>query len=399
MQSVGCRSVMSVGALLLLVLGSCVPGTTPRSVDDSAVPLFPGIADHMAYARDELGKPLHIVLIHGMSHGTPGSLESVESMRGDVLTLAAALGASDASTVRELVNRNVCGVQVYRYDAEIDGAVVHFHEINYTAYLMGIVTDEQLRGCAWPRSDLSIGKNELYREDQVLLRHAGSWSASIKNQVVTWGLSDAAVYLHELTRFAIVHSVAQALDGIGTVTANDPVVFIARSLGSRVLFDALIEHYSAEPGLVGEPPQLINTHTIYFLANQLPLLELGAPVEDELVDLALSMEEYIMSAIEQDQAVGIPDSQCDPTPRLYFVAFSDPNDFLTFRITPTIDRLNERRSSSEVEFVPVDVVAGNTDTLLGLIGHPLTAHSGHLTNSSVVDLLVGPRLEAGACRP
>ncbi len=65
-----------------------------------------------------------------------------------------------------------------------------------------------------------------------------------------------------------------------------------------------------------------------------------------------------------------------PPPRV--IAFTDPNDLLSYILVPAKD---------VVKYDVVDVVVSNEKTYLGFLERPDTAHIGYQTNPAVVKLI------------
>ena len=118
-------------------------------------------------------------------------------------------------------------------------------------------------------------------------------NAHLKNQLVTYGLSDAALYLGPVgaaMREGVRGAVCAAALGLDLAHAasgdpdelcqrpvqqRQPFAVMAHSLGSRIVFDTL--HTDLHPDLVPVLQGAVSNYEIevYMLANQLPLIGLG----------------------------------------------------------------------------------------------------------------------------
>lgn len=164
-------------------------------------------------------------------------------------------------------------------------------------------------------------------------------NAYLKNQLVTYGLSDAAMYLgpvgasmREGVRGALCAAALglplqhAAVSEAGTlcqqpVTQRQPFAVMAHSLGSRIVFDAL--HTDLHPDLASLLPAAVSNPDVevYMLANQLPLIGLGR--------------------------MGHPRSAARLAPlRLRWVAVSELDDPLTFELVPYFEGLYALRCAS-----------------------------------------------------
>ena len=174
---------------------------------------------------------------------------------------------------------------------------------------------------------------------------------------------------------------------------EDEYVFVTHSLGSRILTDAfqqqagnvklLIEQASHIPQIDREQlRELIavlrsKQIRVYMLANQLPLLELGAsPAE----------------------VVGQIDDYCSPEGaeyenrfmgKLSIVAFSDPNDALSYALPQGYeDKFMDSRVCPEIINVSVNVV--DPINLFGIskLTNPMAAHGAYEDDARVIGLIV-----------
>lgn len=180
---------------------------------------------------------------------------------------------------------------------------------------------------------------------------------SLKNNVITWGLTDAAAYLGQagaLAREGVGAAICAASsdreDLIATspvevrskdrswrvrksaevcsepqvAKARSPFAVFSHSLGSRVVFDALTRDLDREiNGVSTSMNRLPNRrHTVYLMANQIPLLAAGR----------------LRVVGDGTQR---PDAKLSSP--LTFVAFSEINDLMTFELVPYFEHMNYLR--------------------------------------------------------
>jgi hypothetical protein len=168
---------------------------------------------------------------------------------------------------------------------------------------------------------------------------------------------------------------------------------VTHSLGSRVVTDAFQEQARSVREFVDKTAQtpedrirLENLNEalrnkqlrVYMLANQLPLLQLGTPLPP---------------------IVGQIDAYCRPDGKKYdqrfmaelsIVAFSDPNDVLSYAIPVGYeDKYMDSRLCPEVVNVSVNVV--DPIDLFGMAEfvNPMAAHDGYENDERVIGLMVG----------
>lgn len=283
------------------------------------------------------------------------------------------------------------------------------------------------------KHEITTAKHHGYENISAL---RAQYTSRIKNKFVTYGFSDATMYLglvgqqiRQAVRGAICATVNEVtgqtrlFDRIedlhrsaienkkflgeevaseqlcqtkGTITAA-PLTIISESLGSRIMFDVLTADRTK---LLAEKLNSIsNTELeVFMFANQIPLLGLGR--------------------MRQPKAPAPPMEK-----KLKFIAVSEINDILTYELVPyfehlfyircswgTVDAeadcsvkdpagrmvdmranpLVRKRYVDELGFDVVDVravFAGNIFPFLPL-AHPLSAHNGHFNAKPLRDLLI-----------
>ena len=119
-----------------------------------------------------------------------------------------------------------------------------------------------------------------------------------------------------------------------------------------------------------------HTNYIYMLANQLPLLQLSEvsnPLSEKRVPIAS------LSEIGQIRMQNKPRSRPQTTPvALHLVAFSDPNDLLSY----SLDESDVAGSSVVYSNVVISV---ERSAILGVFVSPMTAHGGQDKSKRVME--------------
>ena len=371
--------------LVIFLVNACVPQYQhPKVIYPNAngqESTFYGLEDHLSAAKQE-GQVLHIFMFHGMSLGEPKQQEALYKSRAakDINLILEGFGASEK--VELPTSSKIQGVlKVYRYEVDLEnkGQIV-FHEVNYAGYFAFPEGE-------YPYGDLvTIDKRQLYEHDEILAKDAAIINKTLKKSFVTWGLADVATYLNPAKREKITGDIALFLKETLKENPHSRICFITESLGSKVLFDSLTRLYGlyqlellAEYGFYNsnqntffrqfvqtESDILEKTQAIYMMANQLSLLELGTGIVRLYPWERLFKEDYIPKD-------------------LTIVAFSDPNDLLTFPIGPTIDQYVGDYDQINV----IDIAVKNNDaSLLGIFSDPFRAHKGYFENVEVLKLLI-----------
>jgi hypothetical protein len=163
---------------------------------------------------------------------------------------------------------------------------------------------------------------------------------------------------------------------------QDDYAFITHSLGSRVTTDSL-QRIARQMGAETDPVIIERMRGIrgrripvFMLSNQLPLLQLG----QELPEVAQE-QEAICSADAPRRNERLFDE-------INLVAFSDPNDLLSYAIPPGyVDKHIDSRMCPSVVNVIINV-AEIIDLLgLGQVANPASAHLAYETDERVLALV------------
>jgi hypothetical protein len=160
---------------------------------------------------------------------------------------------------------------------------------------------------------------------------------------------------------------------------EDDYAFVTHSLGSRIMTDSL-QRIAEQAGDVTATARVKRLQEkqlpVFMLSNQLPLLQLGQP---------------------QAEVVGQTEQICEPggrrtSERLFdevtIVAFSDPNDVLSYGIPPGfLDQHVDSRLCPRLVNVIINV-AGVIDVLgLGEVANPMIAHVAYEDDERVIELI------------
>lgn len=168
---------------------------------------------------------------------------------------------------------------------------------------------------------------------------------------------------------------------------EDEFVFVSHSLGSRITIDGMqliaekLQKFEPEADEQAEAKRIIQAiqkkHVpIFMLSNQLPMLQLGRT----LPEVSSQKQNY-----------------CTPDAPYYdermvnqtsIIAFSDPNDLLSYAIPPGFSNTYlDSRLCTKVTNVNINVAHIMDIFGLGKVANPLTAHIGYDTDERVIALL------------
>ncbi len=175
--------------------------------------------------------------------------------------------------------------------------------------------------------------------------------------------------------------------GLNENFKQDSLVFVSHSLGSRITIDGITRMVS----LLEQPDKkstlrtinkakreaLQNKHVqIFMLSNQLPMLQLGR-----------ELPEVIGQQADYCQAGGAKYSS-----RMFnetdIVAFSDPNDLLSYAIPHDFsEKYLDSRLCSHVTNININIAKVFDAFGIGKIANPLEAHVGYAKDDRVVALI------------
>jgi hypothetical protein len=189
---------------------------------------------------------------------------------------------------------------------------------------------------------------------------------------------------------------------------NDPTVIITHSLGGYMLMDAIDYELRKQKcdNAVGNSAAgkiLANTDYIYMMANQIALLDLTRlrvyPRQPEGARPQLQLEDALPGSEIANrfakcwtatppkprplvEANGVE----APPPEKQIVAFTDPNDILSWRLRQK-DLGIPRPDRRSVKLTNVYMSNGEL-SIPGLISDPVKAHTGYFDNPTVMNLLL-----------
>ena len=166
--------------------------------------------------------------------------------------------------------------------------------------------------------------------------------------------------------------------------AGDDFFFVTHSLGSRITLDTLQSFATdSDSALAGSRIESIRDivqkkdFTVFMLANQLPLLQLGRSAPEVTGEFA----EYCTSQGSKRHERILH--------RLNIVAVSDPNDILSY---PVQDDFAQHHIDSRIcpRLSNVSINVAQQRDILGAasFADPLTAHNGYLEDSRVISLII-----------
>jgi len=361
--------VAGVGVIAIVVaLARSAPYRDPVIDENGARPAsFDGLDALVSDAA-----PGRVLWVHGMCRHD--DLWAQQRAR----TLAAALGATYTPTPAPLA-----GEATWTDDMEF--TVPSRGRVDVTFFLWSRLVDKYRQRLAYD-ADVGATRASLNKELKLALT-----DSCLVDAIIYSGRNGDGI------RVAMRKAVCRTLGGstgetgpcdLSGASAPRRIAFVTESIGSKILFDALRDLWaSAIPDTGREAPfekgvtrselarRSAQVSVIYMVANQLPLLDQASP-------LAAASAPYESSVKAVGDLVAESRSEIDGSPglpNLTIVAFSDPNDLLSFRLPETLAKPAKTRL--------VNVTVSNAWTFFGLVERPLLAHCRYIQNPVVVGII------------
>lgn len=202
--------------------------------------------------------------------------------------------------------------------------------------------------------------------------YAGQYGKVLKKamrQAICIALSDEAIPEDDCERGVLP---AQA-------TANPtPLVFVTESLGSKLMADAVlhweVDDRSGAARIQAFATALAPTRQIFMMANQVPMLHLaGVRTAGEARCLVRGGLHGLVGLINSTKAADAP--------ALSVVAFTDPNDLLSYRLP--LDYFTR----CGIDATVANLIVSNAPEILGAVENPYPAHTDYEANAAALRYL------------
>ncbi len=309
-----------------------------------------------ASRANSAGGTLRILFIHGMGHHSPGYSQPL--MQG----IASRLNLSSTGSSRSITigkeNHLYGEVNIANYSSS-DGKKVRAYELTWSA------TTDALKA-------RQFASDATYASSRVLVNR------QLKAQLIDDALADPVLYIGRYRnhmQFPIMRAIEAILHDY---QPQDELAIVTQSLGSYMCYDTLLK-----------------TNYVFMLANQLPLLELSEVSNPLPIRRESNTAVKALAEIRRRHKPGARLQRQQAPLALHLVAFSDPNDLLSYP-------LDQGSISGSAIVYSNAVVSVERSAILGVFAWPLTAHTGHDKSKLVMDLLAFGHKEAdsrAASRP
>jgi hypothetical protein len=348
--------------LTLLIPGLLAACSTPYRpavvVRDSAP--FPGIAN---LVQAGAGRPLDVILVHGMcTHDAAWANQGIDRIAGVV-----------SANVPQPTPLADTGIQLVERTQQIGATPVRFHALIWSPLTAPLKHQLDYDNTGTP-SDCSAGGTGECKPKRASL------NGYVKDRLLNDCLADAVIYegaSHDTIRDAMVESISRIIER--NPNGDRTLAVVAESLGSKILFDALSSMLESRQPRTRELGQQAARRLglLYMGGNQLPILGLAEQDIGARPDTRSTAPDSLQRFLELRRRQAAP--RAESIVRLAVVAFTDPNDLLSYRLLPA------RYAAPDVAVA--DVLVSNDRSWLGLIENPVSAHLDYLANPDVGKLI------------
>lgn len=350
------KLILAVMACAMLVGCSSMP-YRPAQADGA----FPGLVDFVASAP---GRSVDVLLVHGMC------THDVRWVDETVAQLSSALRAQTQAAPTPHAAAPVEGIQIVERTIALRQGEL------------------RIKALVWSPLTTPLKHQLDYDHSDRLPAVRAKFNARAKDLLMDDCIPDALIY-QGVSRDAMQQRMAQAiLRATEGAAPEAPLLVLSASLGSKILFDTLLRMDAAAQRTIDRLAYLV------MAANQIPLLALAdqqavAPGPGATSTLSAASAapsgDSLQALLRKRRAAATQRT----ARKLTLVAFSDPNDLLTY----TLER--ERYAPLGVDVV--NVLVSNAPTWFGLLERPDHAHGNYLLNPDVARMAACGQPRSARC--
>jgi pimeloyl-ACP methyl ester carboxylesterase len=355
------RAAPLLPLLLTLLLPACSTPYRPPLVPPAT---FPGLIDLAAQAD---GREADVLLVHGIcTHDANWAGEVVPQLARALADATTAPGARRAAATTATATATV----------EIVPSTVSTPagRLRFDALIWSPLTNDLKRQLCYDQS----GKSSLCAGAPPYPYTRARLNARFKDGLIDDCLPDALIY-QGVARDTIQQRMREAvLQVLSTARADVPLVVIAHSMGSKILFDTLLRMTEEPAGSTAARVAQQAVDRMRFLvmaANQIPLLSLADQRLAEAGVATATQPDSLQLLLRKRQA----GQRRALDHHLTLVAFTDPNDLLSYTL--------EEEKYAQEGITVYNILVSNAPTWLGLLERPDTAHLEYLSNPDVGRLI------------
>lgn len=357
---------------MLLLTACTTPFHPPVIVHDSAK--FVGLAQLLAESPN---KEIDVILIHGMcTHNKQWAVDTINT-----LAKAADKAYFPSSTPQNTASLSDQSIEVIQATAQVSGGTIRFNALVWSGLTAPLKQSLAYDSTGTP-TNCTIDGNNCKPE-------RASVNGKLKDTLLNDCLADALIYQggsKDFIKEAFIDAITEVVkDNEKTGKAQGktvPLVLVAESLGSKMTFDALNQMINSSKQHEKRAVKALAERLsyIFMAANQLPILSLADR------DMRLNVEENNIVAKNNIKRTDSLSQFLDLLPEpliaspLTVVAFTDPNDLLSYRLLPSL--------YNRAKIAIANILVSNSNTYFDLLENPYTAHTTYLDNDDVSQAIV-----------
>ena len=359
-------------AALSLLAGCSTPYHPPQFLEPGAS--FPGLIHFVAEADKKSGKQeADVLLVHGMcTHTRKWATDTVA-------ILAAQLSANMSEAATRSGSGGITIVPATIRTAKGDLLV--------KSLIWSPLTTPIKQQLCYDQTD----KSPICTGAPAFPGKRATLNARGKDILLDDCLPDALIYqgdARDEIRRRMREAILSATEG---ADARTPLIVIAESLGSKILFDTLVSMLEDKDQRTVQTARRDLERMAYLImaANQIPLLQTAQqlPGPGERLTVQAAPPDSLQLLLQKREDLS-RDRRGPAIDALTLIAFTDPNDLLSYTLPP------ERYPGAIVH----NVLVSNDRTYFGLFENPAKAHLDYLSNPDVGSLISCGLPRSGLCK-
>ncbi len=357
---------------------------------------FPGIKSsidrqHFSNSKTNKQATLKVLMVHGIGK----HLQGYSTRMAENLAKAMNLNVAEAKTIElqlespEYPDQEIGKLRVRRFTTKEEDKEMLFYELTWSE-----ITDSEKEILAYDNSgEQSFRRANINNAMKVFM------NSHVSDPLIYLGESQEKIQIAVGQSFcwmlsydwpgldAVNDTFCNVIDADYLTEADDDFAFITHSMGSRIVTDSLqrIVELIEDERIKNPLNENLNTALqhlanktvpVYMLANQLPLLQLGR----SLPEVSNQYDEYCKDGSRKNDERFLKELQV--------IAFSDPNDILSYMVPPKfVDDYLDSRLCTILRNVIINVAEVVDLFGLGQMASPVRAHGDYDNDERVVNLI------------
>lgn len=335
------------------------------------------------------GETVKVMMIHGVGTHHPGYSARIRDNLSKSLNLTVlSRKPKDIILINPADKKTVIGnLRVTRMQDEDRKHNLLFYELTWsdiTSSQKSFLSYDMNKESAYKRSAFNNTVkgflNDTAPDPMIYLTDKNHLILNATKQSTCWMLGKSWSQLKDKQKEVCKVSSYQQIQHLN----HENIIFITHSLGSRILIDTIVniadevgrddlKHHKEAQLIINELKN--KEFTVFMLANQLPMLQIGRPkpkVNQQISGYCTPKGKHYSGRIFK---------------KLNIVAFSDPNDILSYNIPQSfVDEYIDSRICPSVTNVSINIASEISAFGVGMV-NPITAHTGYDNDERVINII------------